>query len=163
LLLKNIEKIFNAFDQEDASTTRKYGGTGLGITISNKLLALMGSSLQVESEAGKGSTFSFKVRFRTENDTTNIPKIKVNVKNVLLVDDNANNLTILKEMLAVAKIETHWHPMVLKPLKYLKNNSNFDLAIVDYNMPYLSGTDLVKQIREALNLGSDKLPGNAST
>lgn len=155
---QNIEKIFNAFDQEDASTTRKYGGTGLGITISNKLLALMGSSLQVESELGKGSTFSFKLRFRAEKDTTFIKQTKVNVKNVLVVDDNANNLTILKEMLAVANIKTTLASDGIQALEILENNSDFDLAIVDYNMPYLSGTDLVKQIRETLNLGPDKLP-----
>lgn len=155
---QNIEKIFNAFDQEDASTTRKYGGTGLGITISNKLLALMGSNLHVESEAGKGSTFSFSVRFRTEKDSTYIKKTKVNVKNVLLVDDNANNLTILKDMLAVANIKTTLASNGIEALEVLENNQNFDLAIVDYNMPYLSGIDLVKQIRETLNLGPDKLP-----
>lgn len=155
---QNIEKIFSAFDQEDASTTRKYGGTGLGITISNKLLSLMGSSLHVESEVGKGSTFSFKVRFRAEKDSTYIPQTKVNVKNVLLVDDNANNLTILKDMLAVGGIKTTLASNGIEALEILENHQNFDLAIVDYNMPYLSGTDLVKQVRETLQLGAEKLP-----
>ncbi len=155
---QNIEKIFNAFDQEDASTTRKYGGTGLGITISNKLLALMGSGLEVKSEAGKGSTFSFKVRFRTEEGIKPLNNTKVNVQNVLLVDDNANNLTILKEMLAVANITTTLASNGIEALEILENHTGFDLAIVDYNMPYLSGTELVKQIRETLNLGADKLP-----
>jgi PAS domain S-box-containing protein len=155
---QNIEKIFNAFDQEDASTTRKYGGTGLGITISSKLLALMGSTLEVESTVNEGSTFSFKVRFRKENDTPYIKKTKVNVKNVLLVDDNTNNLTILKDMLAVANIKTTLANNGIEALEILENNNAFDLAIIDYNMPYLNGTDLVKQIRETLNLGPDKLP-----
>lgn len=154
----NIEKIFNAFDQEDASTTRKYGGTGLGITISNKLLALMGSSLEVESEVGKGSTFSFRIHFRIEKNSTPVKKAKLKVKNVLVVDDNANNLLILKDMLAVAKIKTTLASNGIEALEILENNNNFDLAIVDYNMPYLSGTDLVKQIREALNFDADKLP-----
>lgn len=118
----------------------------------------MGSNLHVESEAGKGSTFSFSVRFRTEKDSTYIKKTKVNVKNVLLVDDNANNLTILKDMLAVANIKTTLASNGIEALEVLENNQNFDLAIVDYNMPYLSGIDLVKQIRETLNLGPDKLP-----
>lgn len=155
---QNIEKIFSAFDQEDASTTRRYGGTGLGITISNKLLALMGSNLEVESEIGKGSTFSFRVRFKTEKGNSIARKAKLNVKNVLLVDDNANNLLILKEMLAVAKIKTTLASNGIEALEILENNTNFDLAIVDYNMPYLNGTDLVKQIRETLQLGPDKLP-----
>ncbi|MDV6169242.1 PAS domain S-box protein [Flavobacterium sp. DG1-102-2] len=155
---QNIDKIFNAFDQEDASTTRKYGGTGLGITISNKLLALMGSELEVESELGKGSTFSFKIKFRTEKDSGDIKKTKVNVKNVLVVDDNANNLTILKEMLAVAQIKTTLASNGIEALEILENNTGFDLAIVDYNMPYLTGTELVKQIRETLNIDANELP-----
>ena len=155
---QNIEKIFNAFDQEDASTTRKYGGTGLGITISNKLLAIMGSSLYVESEVDKGSTFSFRIRFRTDTDTSEIRKIKVDVKNVLIVDDNANNLVILRDMLAVRNIETTLASNGIEAMEVLEKNSNFDLAIIDYNMPYLRGTDLVKQIRETLSLGPDQLP-----
>ncbi|RDI06716.1 PAS domain S-box protein [Flavobacterium sp. AG291] len=155
---QNIDKIFNAFDQEDASTTRRYGGTGLGITISNKLLALMGSNLEVKSEVGKGSTFSFRVRFKTEKGNSPMSTAKLKVKNVLLVDDNANNLLILKEMLAVAKIKTTLASNGIEALEILENNTDFDLAIVDYNMPYLTGTDLVKQIRETLQLGPDKLP-----
>lgn len=155
---QNIEKIFNAFDQEDASTTRKYGGTGLGITISNKLLSIMGSSLYVESEVNKGSTFSFRIRFRNEADNADIKKTKVDVKNVLVVDDNANNLVILRDMLAVRNIQTTLVSNGIEALEVLEKDKNFDLAIIDYNMPYLSGTELVKQIRESLNLGSDKLP-----
>jgi len=155
---QNIEKIFNAFDQEDASTTRKYGGTGLGITISNKLLAIMGSSLYVESEVNKGSTFSFRIRLKTEADTTDIKKTKVDVKNVLVVDDNANNLSILKDMLAVRNIDTTLASNGIEAIELLEKDSNYDLAIIDYNMPYLNGVELVKQIRETLNLGADKLP-----
>lgn len=65
IALKNQQKIFEAFAQVDASNTKKFGGTGLGLTISNKLLALMGSELQVTSEVGKGSTFSFDISFKS--------------------------------------------------------------------------------------------------
>lgn len=155
---QNIEKIFNAFDQEDASTTRKYGGTGLGITISNKLLALMGSSLHVESELNKGSTFSFSIRFKTEKDTSHIQKTKVNVKRVLVVDDNSNNLIIVRDMLAVEDITTKLVSNGIEALEVLEKDNAFDLAIIDYNMPYLNGIELVKQIRNALKLDSEKLP-----
>jgi PAS domain S-box-containing protein len=153
---QNLEKIFNAFDQEDASTTRRYGGTGLGITISNRLLSLMGSSLHVESELHKGSTFSFKIKFRVETDDRR-NQVKVNIKNVLIVDDNANNLIILKDMLAAKKISTTLASNSIEALEILENNS-FDLAIIDYNMPYLNGIELVTQIRQTLNLDAEALP-----
>src|SRR5690606_31547393 len=66
-----LSEIFNAFAQEDGSITRKYGGTGLGLTISNQLLALANSYLQVESEQGKGSNFFFDLVVQTEQEEDN--------------------------------------------------------------------------------------------
>src|SRR5690606_17523520 len=80
----NLQKIFNAFDQEDSSTTRKYGGTGLGLTISNRLLELMDSRLEVDSELNKGSVFSFKVKFKTEVGESFPEKNTELVNNVLI-------------------------------------------------------------------------------
>ena len=154
---QNLEKIFNAFDQEDASTTRKYGGTGLGITISNRLLALMGSSLHVESEVNKGSTFSFKIKFKVETGAPQ-KQVKVNIKKVLIVDDNATNLIILKDMLGARKISTTLASNGIEALEILEKDNNFDLAIIDYNMPYLNGIELVAQIRQTLELDTEKLP-----
>lgn len=154
---RNLKKIFNAFDQEDASTTRKYGGTGLGITISSRLLALMGTKLEVESEVNKGSVFSFKVKFKTQSDAVYTNKIS-NVKKVLIVDDNANNRLILRDMLAFGKIESELTSNGIEAIEILEKGNKFDLAIVDYNMPYLDGTDLVKHIRTKINLDAGELP-----
>ncbi|MBI3234858.1 MAG: hypothetical protein HYZ42_12630, partial [Bacteroidetes bacterium] len=65
---KNQKKIFEAFVQEDISNTKKYGGTGLGLTISNELLALMGSKLELKSEVGKGSQFYFDASFKVDSN-----------------------------------------------------------------------------------------------
>lgn len=155
---KNLDKIFNAFDQEDASTTRKYGGSGLGLTISNRLLNLMDSKLNVSSVLGQGSTFYFHVKLRTEQEINFETRPIKDIRKVLIVDDNDNNREILKQMLAVNKIETVLSPNGIDALNKLKENEDFDLAIVDFNMPYLTGIGLIEQIRNKHQLDADKLP-----
>ncbi|MDG3582820.1 response regulator [Galbibacter pacificus] len=155
----NLAKIFNAFDQEDASTTRKYGGTGLGLTISNRLLELMGSKLEVKSEPGKGSTFSFVIDFKTEKGEFEIISTQYEkVNNVLIVDDNENNRTILIEMLQVNEIAVVAVSNGIEALEILEKQNDFDLAIIDYNMPYLNGIEVINHIRNNFKLGSDQLP-----
>ena len=154
----NLKKIFHAFDQEDGSTTRKYGGTGLGVTISNKLLELMGSKLEVESTMGEGSVFSFEVKFRSETPKSTASSIKKDIKNVLVVDANENNRIILQEMLAVDKIKSTLINNGIEALDVLGKDQEYDLAIIDYHMPYLNGIDLIKHMREKLNISSEDLP-----
>lgn len=154
-----LSKIFGAFDQEDSSTTRKYGGTGLGLTISNKLLALMGSKLNVESELNKGSEFSFEVQFEIpDGKLTDKTAFFRNVKKVLVVDDNESNRRILEVMLAEMNIESLLANNGIEAMELLEKHKDFDFAIVDYNMPYMSGTDLISQIRNTLKLSADDLP-----
>src|SRR5262249_20008717 len=100
------QQIFEAFSQADSSTTRKYGGTGLGLTISSQLVHLMGGRLWVESEVGKGSTFHFTARFGLPQGPQ-VPSAPVRPARlldlpVLIVDDNATNRRIFQEIL------THW-------------------------------------------------------
>ncbi len=155
----NLNKIFHAFDQEDGSTTRKYGGTGLGVTISNKLLGLMGSKLQVNSTLGKGSTFSFKVDFKTEKDSlARMPRGRKDIKKVLIVDDNAPNRTIVQEMFAVDNIESEGFANAIDAIERLGEGNDFDLAVIDYHMPYMTGLDLIKHIRKDLGLRKKELP-----
>ena len=95
--------IFDSFNQADASTTRHYGGTGLGLTISRRLVQMMGGRLWVESELGAGSRFHFTVRLITETDSAAVaeslgsPAILQGVK-VLIVDDSGANRLILYNM-----------------------------------------------------------------
>ena len=155
----NLTRIFKAFDQEDASTTRKYGGTGLGLTISNRLLELMGSKLEVKSKLGKGSTFSFVIDFKTEKgECENAITTYESIHKVLIVDDNSNNRTILKEMLQVNNINFTAASNGVEALEILEQKNNFDLLIIDFNMPYLNGIEVVEHIRNSFKIGSDQLP-----
>ncbi|HZJ37238.1 MAG TPA: response regulator, partial [Gillisia sp.] len=154
----NLQKVFNAFDQEDASTTRKYGGTGLGLTISNKLLGLMESKLEVTSELGIGSVFSFVIRFKSEKGEDYLEETTKAITRVLVVDDNKNNRIILKEMLAIGNIQSELVSNGIEALQSLEGTNRFDLAIVDYNMPYMNGIDLIGHIRNKLNYTREELP-----
>jgi PAS domain S-box-containing protein len=153
----NQLKIFEAFSQEDASTTRKFGGTGLGLAISNRLLELMDSKLNVKSKINKGSTFFFEVKFKTIAgelvEWENIDKIQ----NVLIVDDNANNRLLLKEMLAFKKIASDQATNGIDALGMIAKKS-YDVIIMDYHMPDMDGIETIRHIRERMMLSSEEMP-----
>lgn len=152
------DKIFEAFSQEDGSTTKKYGGTGLGLTISNKLLGLMGSRLQLESTPGIGSHFYFDVIFKTEQgEAINWGNID-QIKSALVVDDNANNRTILNQMLLRKNIKTTEAKNGLEALQLLDSGIQYDIIIVDYHMPYMDGLETIRKIRENFSYAADDQP-----
>lgn len=152
-------KILEAFTQEDSSTTRKFGGTGLGLTISNKLLKLMGSRLEIQSQLNIGSTFSFVGFFKTENGKPRQWKGLSDINKVLLVDDNPNNLRILEEMLHLQGIRAVTATNGITALERLKaEGSTYDAVITDYHMPYMDGLEVVRRIRLELNLAAHQLP-----
>lgn len=155
---ENQRKIFEAFSQEDASTNRKYGGTGLGLAISKKLLYLMGSELQLISEPQKGSTFFFELEVEVmDGDPEEWNDIE-QYKNVLIVDDNANNRLLLREMLALKNIQTDEAENGHVALHLLGKSKKYDLVLMDYNMPEMDGIETVRQIRNNLHLGVSELP-----
>jgi signal transduction histidine kinase/CheY-like chemotaxis protein/ligand-binding sensor domain-containing protein len=147
-----IERLFKAFSQVDSSTTRKYGGTGLGLVICEKLVKMMDGNIKVESEAGQGTTFSFtiktnvsqqSIRTYVHNNLTN-----VSGKKILAVDDNATNLTIIKNQLE----QWHQQPFLAssgkEALYMLAENSDFDLIISDMHMPEMDGIEMSTKIRK---------------
>lgn len=155
---KNQQKIFEAFSQEDASTTRKFGGTGLGLTIANKLLALMNSRLQLESTPGKGSTFYFDVAFETEQAGPIKANLPLSIQKVLVIDDNDTNRLIIQEMLTLKQIQAVCVKNGIDALDKLKSGEKFDVILMDYHMPYLDGIETSRNIRKKLNIDAQQLP-----
>jgi len=150
--------LFRAFSQLDSSTTRRYGGTGLGLIISSHLAKMMNSHIVLDSEEGKGSVFSFTINARVEvGERAQIDEMK-KLKKVLIVDDNQNNLTILEHTLR------HWGltPLCardgLKAVELLQNQTDIDAIVLDYNMPYLNGINTMKMIRSQLTGNHQKIP-----
>lgn len=162
---KNQERIFEAFAQEDNSTTKKFGGTGLGLSISNQLLGLMNSKLQLKSEFGQGSEFSFVLELPYSNEQTidnTIDKIikaptlesivTVEKKLIFIVEDNKINMllakTLVKQILPNSTIiELENGKEVLEKTK----EQLPDLILMDIQMPVMNGYDATVEIRKIPN------------
>lgn len=150
------QRIFDAFTQEDSSVSKRYGGTGLGLTISNNLLKYMGSKLNLTSELGKGSTFYFDLEVRCEegeDEEVNLP-----LNRVLVVDDNANNRIILQHMLAYKQIDSVLAENGMEALQLLMKGERFDVILMDYHMPILSGLETIEKIKELFRQQGEGIP-----
>jgi signal transduction histidine kinase/ligand-binding sensor domain-containing protein/DNA-binding response OmpR family regulator len=147
-----LNKLFKAFSQVDSSTTRKYGGTGLGLAISEKLIALMGGDIDVKSEVGKGTTFSFTINakpgVKSQRNYVHLNLQEIQNKRILVVDDNPTNRDILEEQLK----QWNFIPVMAESgaatLKILAGEAPVDLVISDMNMPEMDGITLARSIRE---------------
>ncbi|MEG3882086.1 response regulator [Microcoleus sp. herbarium7] len=145
--------LFKAFSQVDSSTTRKYGGTGLGLAISKRLSEIMGGTMRVESEIGKGAKFSFSIKAQAapaREDTLNLnaPQPQLAGLRLLLVDDNATNRKIITLQAKSWGMIVRAAKSGLQALKVLQHESMFDLAILDFHMPEMDGITLAEKIRE---------------
>jgi PAS domain S-box-containing protein len=151
-------KLFKSFSQADNSTTRKFGGTGLGLVISQLIAEKMGTSIKVESTLGVGTVFYFDVTTRFESGKKlDFTKIK-GVKRCLIIDDNANNQTIMKQMLNHWKIESECCESGFEAIKIIEQSEPFDLIICDYNMPYINGLETIRMLKSKLKLRVEKKP-----
>jgi signal transduction histidine kinase/CheY-like chemotaxis protein len=157
------ESIFAPFTQADTSTTRKYGGTGLGLTISTRLIAMMGGAIWVDSEVGKGSQFHFTAHF-TASDAKEVkvglaaaPEILRGVK-VLVVDDNRTNRRILIGMLNRWEMKSTPVESGARALEELSDartaGQPYGLILTDMHMPGMDGFALVAKIREKPELST---------
>ena len=148
-------KIFDSFTQADSSTTRKYGGTGLGLTISKSLTELMDGSLSVESEAGHGSTFTLRLPLEIVNSEPQITAAyRPPLQKVLIVDDNASNRWLMEEIFRYFNIPSEAAASGREALAILqriqKNGEPLDLILTDHHMPEMDGIQLVQEIRKSL-------------
>jgi two-component system, sensor histidine kinase and response regulator len=157
--------IFQAFEQEDTSTTRKYGGTGLGLTIASRLVALMSGEISVVSERDRGSVFAFTANFGMQEPpfppaSAEPPVLLRNMK-VLIVDDNTINRHILKEWLrgwqmdptsvgdGLAAMDALWHAV--------NSGRPYPLVLLDARMPDTDGLTLAAKIRERAELANTRI------
>jgi two-component system, sensor histidine kinase and response regulator len=155
------ERIFDAFEQGDASPTKRYAGTGLGLAISSKLVRMMGGEIWLESNLGEGSAFHFTLRLGLQEKQVK-PRVSMNPPNLealqaIVVDDNATNRRILQEIL------TNWGmtvavadsgPVALQAMEAAaKEGKPFALALIDYLMPEMDGFILAEQIKQNADLG----------
>ena len=149
------DKLFKAFSQADTSTTRRYGGTGLGLIISNSLAKKMDSIIEFESEFGKGSTFTMTIETMYENGDASKKNSFSKIKNVLVVDDNANNRMILEHTFEFWGINCTAFESGFEALKALKVSSDYEVMIVDYNMPEMDGIEFIKRMRDEIAPSND--------
>jgi len=158
---EKLQKIFESFTQADTSTTRKYGGTGLGLTISKSLAEMMGGYLSVESTPGKGSTFILHLILEVANEQQEISMpAKPLLKKVLVVDDNATNRWLMQDMFRHMEItcetSSGGNDALLKIGDAENNKQPFDLIIADHYMQPKDGITLIKEIKK-LPLSSDPM------
>ncbi len=151
------QRIFDAFTQEDSSVSKRYGGTGLGLTISNNLLKYMGSKLCLTSELDKGSDFYFELEMSYEEGEIEEDD-ELALKRVLVVDDNTTNRTIIQHMLTYKKIESVLAENGLAALQLLMSGERFDVILMDYHMPILSGLETIEKIKELYYKQEESIP-----
>lgn len=147
---EKMSRLFKAFSQVDSSNTRKYGGTGLGLIISERLVNLMKGQIHVESIVGEGSVFSFSIHCTVSENLvaeTSIDVVAFHGMKVLVVDDNETNLTVMRTQLEQWNFTPSTASGGRAALKLLKSDSSFKLVITDMQMPDMNGIVLAKEIR----------------
>lgn len=150
---EKMEKIFESFTQADSSTTRQFGGTGLGLTISKLLANLMGGDIRAESEAGKGSIFTLQLALEVIDENPRISMgAKGSLREVLVIDDNVTNCRLMQGIFEYLNIPCQICYSGSDALELIREsigeNKSFDLIITDHQMPEMDGITLVKEIKK---------------
>ncbi|MBC8052295.1 MAG: response regulator [Sphingobacteriaceae bacterium] len=147
-----LSRLFKAFSQVDSSTTRKYGGTGLGLVISERLIKLMGGNISVESQEGKGSTFSFSIKGKTGRTSKQKYDFFIEPgfsgKKVLVIDDNSTSLSVLNKQLEQWKLLPVLASSGHQALEILRSGEEIHLVITDLIMPELNGIAVATALKD---------------
>src|SRR5208337_1802413 len=154
---EQMGRLFQAFEQADASTTRQHGGTGLGLAISKRLAQLMGGDVGVSSEVGKGSTFWFTSYLaRGDGVTRRAPRPDLRGRRVLIIDDNAQAREVLSSMLTSMTFVVRSAPSGREGIELVRQAADrrepYEIVFVDWQMPGLDGIETGKLIRALPNL-----------
>lgn len=149
-----LQSVFESFSQGSIEVNRKYGGTGLGLTIVKKLIELLGGEIKLKSEVGKGSTFTFRLNFKINNEPLEvIEEVKpyndkqLKNKSILLIEDNKINQMITRKMLENKSITCEIVDNGEDAVELLKIK-RFDMILMDVHLPGINGTTATKLIRE---------------
>ncbi len=149
---QKLENLFEEFSQEDASTSRMYGGTGLGLTICKKLVELMDGEIWAESAVGRGTTFGFVIPYALnikvqDNKEIEMSPQSVSDSKILIIDDDVNALEVIGESLEHFSFEIDSVKSATEALQKVKEKE-FDLMFIDWSLPDTNGIELYKKIKE---------------
>jgi len=156
---ERMDRLFQAFSQVDASTTRKYGGTGLGLVISKRLSEIMGGEMWVESEVGRGTTFHFTIVAKAAPELAQRPYLageqpQLSGRRVLVVDDNETNRRILTLQTEAWGMLPRATGDPRQALAWIEQGDPYDLGILDMQMPEMDGMALAGKIRVRRSAGA---------
>jgi len=152
--------IFDVFRQADDTHVRRYGGTGIGLSISKKLTELLGGKIWLESKKGKGSTFYFTIPYEEcknahisneaeeGKEKEKAKKSKIKKKSILIVEDVEASYEFLKIVLEKSGINTLWAKDGQESIDLCKENNNIDLVLMDINLPHMNGYEAIKEIKK---------------
>lgn len=168
---EQISKLFSAFEQADNTIAQRFGGTGLGLAISQNIINMMGGNIAVETSPGKGSTFSFTIRFDKNKETgSDMPyekqlKIDFSQKRILLVEDIEINRVIIRELLSHTKVKIEEVENGKEAVRKFESSPEgyYDFIFMDIQMPILNGYETTEKIRALKRKDARKVPIIAMT
>ena len=158
---EQIARLFQPFTQADGSTTRKYGGTGLGLSIVQRLIELMGGSISVHSEQGRGSRFTFNAWFGLEHAREQQAGSTLPTLRTLVVDDNPGAREVLADLLAGMPVDAMYVASGEEALREVKSalesRRPFDLVLMDWDLPGISGIEATRRLLDLSHLAPPRV------